>query len=269
MPGIQITIFREQVERLLLAFTRPTDFLQQLRGIFERYGLPAYHASDQKQNLPEPAYHLPALVLREIEIHIQPLCENNPGAALRLSSALAQDRYAEIRLLAADLLGFTPAAESTVVMNAIRQLCDGEESFLMRREYVTRGSLSLRRSAGDIWLDWIEQRLHASSLDEQRTGLLSVFSIIEDQGFENLPPVFRLLEPFLLTVKREQENLLRFLLEALAKRTAVETAYYLYEIAPYSTQDRSQRLIRSCLPFFSEELQQLIRRGLNRSEIVE
>ena len=269
MPGIQMTVFREQVEQLLLAFTRPTDFLRLLRAIFERYGLPAYHAADEKRSLPEPAYHLPALVLREIEIKLPPLCEENPGAALRLSDALVQDRYAEIRLLAGDLLGFTPSSEAAAIQNAISRFCELESSAWMRREWILRSSLSLRRSKGQAWLQWIEQNLKNPESKKQDIGFFALFSVIEDQKFENLPPVFRLLEPFLLSFNREQENLLRKLLGALTARTPTETAYFLAEIAPYAREQRSQRLIRACITPFTMEQQREIRRGLSQAGQIE
>jgi hypothetical protein len=262
MPGIQMAVFREQVEQLMLAFTRPTDFLRLLRDIFERYGLPAYRATDEKQSLPEPAYHLPTLVIREIEIKIPAQCEANPGAALRLSAALAVDRYAEIRLLAADVLGFTPTSDTDAVLDALTQFCEQEESTWMQHQMIQRGSRILRHSQSRLWLEWIEENLRTTDAKKQSIGLIALFSVIEDREFENLPPDIRLLEPLLLSVKREQESLLRAVVETLADRTPTETAYFLSEIAPYASEERSQRLIRACLSPFSAEQQRSIRRGL-------
>jgi hypothetical protein len=266
MPGIEMSVFREQVDQLMLAFTRPTDFLHQLRGIFERYGLPAHRPSGLAPNLPEPAYHLPPLVLREIEINLPAFCSQNTGAALRLGDLLAIDRFAEVRLLAGEILGNIPSTEAEDVLDALRTFCEQEESALMRRQFVLRGSRRLRSEVPAQWLAWIEDHMRANHPQQQETGLVALFSVIEDAAFLNLPPVYRLLEPYLLNPPRQQDNLLRSLGEALAVRSPVETAYFLQEIAPFAIEQRGRRLIRAWAAHFDAEQERQIRRGLAESE---
>ena len=57
------------------------------------------------------------------------------------------------------------------------------------------GTSGLRRSAPLLLFNLYEEWLSSSQAATQSMGLRALIPIIEDQAFENLPPVFRLLSP--------------------------------------------------------------------------
>lgn len=260
MPGIQMAELQRQMDQLLLAFTRPTAFHQQLTELFERHGLPMHRGA---VDVVEPAYHIPMLLEKEITELLRQPVDENPEAALRLIEELWQDRYFEIRMLAASLLGSLPPAAAPMLFDRLALMAKGETDGLMLRLLFRNATQRLRREQADGWLGRMGEWLSASDLATQKIGLEALYSVIEDESFENLPPVYRILEPYLFEPRREHDIRLRGVMKALAQRSPVETAYYLYELAPFITSERGQRFVRSCLPLFDETHQSLIREGLN------
>ena len=260
MPGIQMAELRRQMDQLLLAFTRPTEFHQELTEIFDRHGLPTHHGV---VDVVEPAYHVPMLLEKEITELLRQPVDENPDAALRLIAELWRDRYFEIRLLATALLGFLPARTAPMLFDRLAVMAMEESDGLMLRLLFRNATQRLRHEQADSWLERMGEWLAASNLATQKIGLEALYSVIEDESFENLPPVYRMLEPYLFDPRREHDVRLRGVMKALAQRSPAETAYYLFELAPFITSERGQRFVRSCLPLFDETHQSLIREGLN------
>ena len=262
MPAFQLAEFEKQVNLLQRAFSRPTDFLHQLREIFERYGVPAHRLGSEVVGVPEPAYHVADLVIRQIELAMLPVFEENQGIVLRLAASLWRDAYYEVRSLGAFLVGHAPLDPASGVIEFLYQALLESPEADMQVLLLSQGSEQLRKTAPALWIKTLEDWLHQPQLVDSRIGLRSLLSVVNDPGFENLPPVFRMLEPFLMDPSRENEAVLRLLIEALIKRTAVETAYFLHEMIPYFDNERSLRLVRACLDQLEGDNQRLVRESL-------
>ena len=262
MPAFDLAEFDQQVSVLLRAFSRPTEFLSTLKAVFERYGLPSHRTGMSVEGVPEPAYHISELILRQIEIALLPLIDENQGIVLRLADVLWKDRYYEVRLLGAYLVGKAPLEPASAIVDFLkRSIIDTDEPD-MQILLLTRGSERLRREESSYWLVTLEEWLHQPQEIDTLIGLRSLLSVVEDPFFENIPPVFRMVEPFLLDVSRKQESVMRLLIAALSRRTPIETAYFLQEVIPYFENERSLSLVRSCLEYFEGENQLLVRDSL-------
>ena len=262
MPAFDLAELDQQISVLLRAFSRPTDFLSTLKALFERYGLPSHRTGISVKGVTEPAYHVSELVLRQIEIALLPLIGENQGVVLRLADALWKDRYYEVRLLGAYLVGKAPLEPSSAIVAFLKRSIIATDELDMQVLLLTRGSGRLRREESSYWLVTLEEWLHRPQEIDTIIGLRSLLSIVEDKSFENIPPVFRMMSPFLLDVSREQESVLQLLIAALAKRTPIETAYYLQEVIPFFENERSLSLVRSCLEHFEGADQLLVRDSL-------
>jgi len=262
MPAFDLAEFERQMSVLQRTFSRPTEFLPTLKAVFERYGLPSHRTGNAVKGVPEPAYHVSELILRQIELALLPLVHENQGIVLRLADVLWKDRYYEVRMLGAYLVGKAPLEPSSAIVDFLKRSITATDELDMQVLLLARGSERLRREESAYWLETLEEWLHLPQEMDTRIGLRSLLSIVEDQSFENIPPVFRMLEPFLLDVSREQESVLRLLIAALAKRTPIETAYFLQEVIPYFENERSLSLVRSCLEYFEDENQLLVRDSL-------
>jgi hypothetical protein len=91
-------------------------------------------------------------------------------------------------------------------------------------------------------------------------GFRALQGVIEDRDFENLPVVFRLLTIPIETTNRSTFHELELLITALARRTPVETVYFLRQCYNRSENPMLARLIRKCLPEFTADLQISLRR---------
>ena len=94
---------------------------------------------------------------------------------------------------------------------------------------------------------------------------LALFSIVRDEEFENLPPVFSLLEPVMLNPSRWQEAVATQLIHELAQRSPMECAYFLHEIAPFVKPPRARRMMRSFVELFEGEAQERLRISLKEN----
>lgn len=262
MPAFDLLKFDQKISVLQRAFSRPTDFLSTLKALFERYGLPSHRTGNVVKDVPEPAYHVSELILRQIKLALLSLIGENQGVVLRLADVLWQDRYYEVRMLGAYLVGKAPLEPSSAIVDFLKKSIIATNEPDMQVLLLTRGSERIRREESVYWLETLEEWLHQPREMDARIGLRSLLSIVEDHSFENIPPVFRMVEPFLLDVSREQESVLRLLIAALARRTPIETAYFLQEIIPYFENERSLSLVRSCLEYFEGENKLIVRDSL-------
>ena len=101
MPAFELAEFEKQVSILQRAFSRPTDFLKLLREMFERYGMPAFRVGSGVAGVPEPAYHVSDLMIRQIERlddiilgDVTGLTRAQLDVALRLPAAVARREIA-------------------------------------------------------------------------------------------------------------------------------------------------------------------------------
>jgi len=262
MPAFQLAEFEKQIAILQRAFSRPTDFLKLLREMFERYGMPAFRVGSGVVGVPEPAYHVPDLMIRQIELAMLPLIDENQGIVLRICKVLWKDRYHENRALGAFLIGKAPLDPPEAVISFLQEAGQQAEEPEMQVLLFSRGSERLRKEAPALWLKTLEDWLMQPQTMDPRIAFRSLLSVVNDAGFENTPPIFRMIEPFVLAPTREIEPALRDLIQALAARTEVETAYFFHEMIPFFDNERSLRLVRACLDSFQGENLRLIRESL-------
>jgi hypothetical protein len=93
-------------------------------------------------------------------------------------------------------------------------------------------------------------------------GLQTLESLIQDPDFHNIPPLFRLLSPFLLAPPPHLMNHLHHCLRGLVKKSPGETAYFLHQSIGLSKNPTTARLIRRVLPDFPENFREGLRSAL-------
>ncbi|MBN2047274.1 MAG: hypothetical protein JW750_05485 [Anaerolineaceae bacterium] len=262
MPGVQLPQFRKQLDQLLQRFTRPDEFAVSLRNLFERYGDSAYRVGDEVGASIEPAYHLPPLVMHQLEMALAAPARENPGAALRLATRIWRERYYEPKSIGAYLIGLLPIEFSDEVMDWIRSGAKEDEPGFVLHLLFTRAAERLRREQPQPWLDQIERWLRANQSDTAVMGLRALISLAEDPIFINLPVVYRLLTPFIGNGDDVYEPILVQVFAVLVRRSPAETAFFLQQGAVAAEDPLSLRLIRRLIPLFEPAQQEVIRQGL-------
>ncbi len=118
------------------------------------------------------------------------------------------------------------------------------------------GTTSLRRSEPKLLLELCEEWLSDRQPMVQALGIRALIPMIEDPLFENLPPVFRLLSHPIQTTPVALQTDLQAALEALVRRSPVETAYFLRQALNMAPGAGTARLIRRLMPLFAPAQQE-------------
>lgn len=263
MPAVELSRLRSQINGLIERFANPADFRLALRDLLELYANRAYRPGQAVKPQPLlPSYRVTPLIIHQLELELGKTCQEQPGQALGVVDALWHDPYLEPRLLAATLLGTIPASHQEAVVQTMRAWAVPTENFRMLDTLFRSGTTILRRSAPQLLFKLFEEWLNSSDMETQAMGVRALIPIIEDQAFENLPPVFRLLSPLVQRSSTPLFTDLQAVLEALARRTPIETAYFLRQALSMAPAPGTSRLVRRCLPLFGPAQQASLRAAL-------
>jgi hypothetical protein len=263
MPAAELTRLRAQINGLIGLFDDPASFRSALRNLLEIYANRAYRPGEAIKPQPLlPSYRVPPLVTHVLEQELSKTCQEQPEQALKVVDALWHDPNLEPRLLATKLLGAIPASHAQEVIQVIKAWAQPNENFRILDALFKDGVSGLRRSAPDLLLGLVEEWMGSSRVELQSIGIRSLIPLIQEPGFENLPPIFRMLGPLLQTTPPEITADLQAVMEALSRRSPTETAYFLRQTLTLSTGPATARLVRRCLPFFNSAQQDSLRVAL-------
>jgi DNA alkylation repair enzyme len=266
MPAVELSRLRAQINGLIERFADPASFRIALRDLLDLYANRAYRAGQAVQPQPLlPSYRITPLIMQQLELELSKTCQERPEQALEIVETLWHDPYLEPRLLAATLLGAIPPSQGEAVIQKLRAWALPAENFRMLNALFNKSTTSLRRSAPHLLFSLFEEWLASSESSTQAIGVRALIPMVEDNTFENLPPVFRLLSPLVQSTPTALQIDLQAALEALSRRTPIETAYFLRQALSMAPGQGTARLVRRCLPLFDPEQQASLRAALHAS----
>jgi hypothetical protein len=267
MPAVELTRLRSQINGLIADFSDPAAFRRGVSGLLDQYSNRAYRPGQtvQVQAL-LPSYRVPPLITHQLELELSRTCREQPVYALGVVEALWRDTYLETRTLATVLLGAIPASHTAPVVQKLREWATPAENFRMLQALFHNGTLTLRSAAPQQLFALIEEWLTGGESEMQALGVQALVPLVTDGDFENLPPVYRLIGPLVQNVPPELTTELSETLQALARRSPTETAYFLRQALSLATGPATARLVRKCLPLFGPQQQASLRAALQSTK---
>jgi hypothetical protein len=263
MPAAELSRLRNQINGLINRFADPASFRLALRDLMEMYANHAYRAGKAVQAQPLlPSYRVPPLITHQLELELSKTCLEQPAQALEVVEVLWRDPFLEPRLLAAALLGAIPASQGEAVVQKLRAWAVPAENFRMLDALFRHATTTLRREAPQLLFGLYDEWINSPQVATRSLGVRALIPIIEDEGFENLPPVFRLLSPLVQSSPSALQTDLHAALETLARRTPIETAYFLRQALSMAPGPNLARLVRRSMPFFDPPQQESLRAAL-------
>ena len=263
MPAVQLTRLKKQIDNLIGLYSQPAEFTHGLRGLFEQYGDLTYRAGQSvKPASILPAYHLPALVMKTLEVSLAPLAASQPQNSLEIADHLWAEGYLEPRQFACILLGQTALEPLQPVLARLESWAANSGDYSLVIFLLERGSQRIRREAPNRWLDVLRDWTGSSDPNLRRNGLNALLPFIQDRAFENLPVIFNLVTPALQQDSESLSAELQKTLNALARRSPVETGYFLRQITATTNDANLRRLVRRGLPAFPAETQTRLKDAL-------
>lgn len=269
MPAVELSRLRVQINGLIAHFHDPVGMRAALHNLLDKYANRAYRPGQTiKAQTLLPSYRVTPLVMRQLEIELGKTCKDQPDQALNVVEELWHDTYLEPRVLATQLLGAIPASHSHAVIQKIAGWAKPDENSRMLDALFQNGTVELRRSASLPLLSAVEQWIGSYRPEQQILGLRALVPLIQDPAFENLPPVYRMLGPLVQNISAPLQTDLQIAVEALARRSPVETVYFLRQSLSIAVGQGTARLIRRCIPLFDPAQQASLRSALQASSTI-
>lgn len=260
MPAVSLSKLKTQVDLLLRLWQQPDELVQNLAKMLEYYSDQLYQAAEQTRQTPSlPAYRVPAVILRQLELELGRAAAADPQQGLAVAESLWQQNFLEMRQLSASILGALPAAVFPAVIRRLSSWSSTDIPSDVSINLLGRASRQMRRLAANQWLEVIRNWLQKSEPALQILGLHALVSLVEDTEFTNLPPIFSTLSPMIQNSPPNLAAELLPLLNALCRRSPAETTYLFRKIAATSPRPETLRLLRRALPALPLENQQSLK----------
>lgn len=260
MPAIQPARLRQQAVLITQHFDNPAAFVRSLHHLFEFYADRARRPG--QSGIPGPllsAYKVHPPVLRQILLELTPLATAKPEQGLALCDALWQEPYLEFRMLSAMLLGKIPVESPQQIITRLEHWIKPDLEDHLIDILFKNSMIHLREENPEAMLRLIHSWMVESEPLKQQVGLRALMPLIKDPEFENLPTIFRLINPLARTAHPSLRQDLLDVIVALARRSPKETAYFLRKTLELPSATDTPWLIRQSLPEFPSDIQTSLR----------
>jgi hypothetical protein len=265
MPAIDLARLNKQTAQLADVFSEPGMFLRELQEILEFYVNRSLRSQSVAPSSVLPTYRTPVVVLRQIEKEIGPVAEKQPILALELADALWDEGWLETRLLAAFLLGRIPPQEERLLarLTAWTQAVRDPE---VRAALLTTSLTRLRRETPDLFLVLVREWLHPARQRMWSNGVQALVPLISSPEFDNLPPIFEIVEPIIKASPATLQYDLQELIITLYEASPDETTYFLQQILKGTKSPLPAVALRRMAPELPTELQSSLREMIRQTK---
>lgn len=263
MPAIDLARLKKQTAQLSDMFDEPDAFLRELREVLEYYVNRTLRSQGVAPSSVLPTYRTPVVVLRQIEKELGPVAEKKPIQSLELADALWDEGWLETKLLAAFLLGRIPPQEERLLarLTAWTQAVRDPE---VRAALLTTSLTRLRKETPDLFLVLVREWLHPARQRMWSNGMQALVPLISSPDFDNLPPIFEIVEPIIKTSPATLQYDLQELITTLYEASPDETTYFLQQILKQTKSPLPATALRRMAPDLPQDLQTSIREMLRQ-----
>lgn len=261
MPAIDLARLKKQTAQLTDLFDQPPLFLREHREILDFYVNHSLRSQGVAPSSVLPTYRTPAVVLRQIETELGPAAEKQPVQALELADALWDEGWLETRLLAAFLLGRIPPQEERLLAR-LTAWTQAVRDPSVRAALLTTSLTRLRRETPDLFLVLVKEWLHPARQRMWSNGIQALVPLISSPDFDNLPPIFEIVEPIIRAAPATLQFDLQELIIMLYQASPDEATYFIQQILKSTKSPMLAVALRRMSPEFPAELQSSLREML-------
>jgi hypothetical protein len=262
MPAIDLTRLRKQASRLADFFFLPDEFLKHLHNMLDFYvNRSLRKVEDVAPGSVLSTYRTPSTVIRQIELELTNVANENPSQALDLADLLWDEGYLEMHMLAAFLLGRIPPQEEQEerLLARLTAWTSQVRDPNVRAALLTTSLARLRKETPTQFLELIGEWLHPARPRTWSNGIQALLPMIADPDFQNLPPVLDILEPIIEAAPATIQLDLEELIQALYKASPSETSFFLRQVITRSKNPMTSTTLRRIASSFPLELQSELR----------
>lgn len=268
MPAINPARLKIQATELVQHFSNPAAFRQELHNLLDFYADRTYRSGQTGKPAPLIArYNVPPPILRQILKELVPQGYEDRRSGLDLCDALWAEPVLEFRQLAARLLGQIQPEPPDEIIERIQHWGVSGCGEQLEKDLVVEGLKRLRQELTGEYLRQVESWLSSEHLAIQQIGLKALLALLDQNHFENLPAIYRMLSPLFRTSQAKIRFDILAVLELLAKRSPRETAVFLKQNLALRTEYPGiPGMVRNSLRFFPSEVQDSLRSSLREAK---
>jgi hypothetical protein len=257
MPAVDLPRIKRQIHDLLDYFHAPAAFRRELNHLFFNYAHHALNFSDYSKRKPLiPSYHLPAPLIRQLEMDLRPVITQYPQAALALADELWQDTYIEVQKTAIFILNTSLTDNPAPIRERLETWLTPEMDKELAAYLITQATKNLLIAFPKAWEKLVETWLDQKQPRMTAIGLQAVIESVKNPNYSNLPFIYRLVSPFIQEPHSIYRHELELLITALVERSPTETGFFILQVLALSPSKSTRRLVKDCLPAFSQTIQQ-------------
>jgi hypothetical protein len=264
MPAIDLARLKKQTARLADLFDQPADFLREHREILDHYVNRTLRTQTVAPSSVLPTYRTPSVVLRHIENELGPVAARRPIPALELADALWDEGWLETKLLASFLLGRIPPQEERLLAR-LTAWTQAVRDPSVRAALLTTSLTRLRKETPELFLVLVKEWLHPARQRMWSNGIQALVPLILEEDFDNLPPIFEIIEPIIKAAPAALQFDLQELLTTLYQASPEETTYFLQQILKGTKSPLPAISLRRMLPELPQGLQASLREILRET----
>lgn len=265
MPAIDLARLKKQTAQLADLFDQPSLFLREHREILDFYVNRSLRSQGVAPSSVLPTYRTPVVVLRQIETELGPVAAQQPIQALELADALWDEGWLETRLLAAFLLGRIPPQEERLLAR-LTAWTQAVRDPHVRAALLTTSLTRLRKETPDLFLVLVKEWLHPARQRMWSNGIQALVPLISSPDFDNLPPIFEIIEPIIRAAPSTLQFDLQELIIMLYQASPDETIYFIQQLLKSTKSPMLAVALRRMSPEFPAELQSSLREMLYKQK---
>ncbi len=265
MPAIDLARLKKQTAQLADLFNQPSLFLREHREILDFYVNRSLRSQGVAPSSVLPTYRTPVVVLRQIETELGPVAAKQPIQALELADALWDEGWLETRLLAAFLLGRIPPQEERLLAR-LTAWTQAVRDPHVRAALLTTSLTRLRKETPDLFLVLVKEWLHPARQRMWSNGIQALVPLISSPDFDNLPPIFEIIEPIIRAAPSTLQFDLQELIIMLYQASPDETIYFIQQLLKSTKSPMLAVALRRMSPEFPAELQSSLREMLYKQK---
>jgi len=260
MSAVQLNTLKLQIAQLAELFQHSQDFCASINHLLSQYADLTYQAGDEIAPIVIiPAYRVPPIVMRHLEIALQNWTKLDPVASLENSDMLWSYDVLEDKELSAFILGQIPVPPFAPILTRIQQRFDPQNERAINIRLIDKGSRKIRLIEESGWYETIQNWMLDNNSTLQSIGMSAMITSITDPEFKNLPAIFKIISNTLPRISTKKQWEMDSLIEILAKISPHETAHLFRQMISTNASPELIHIIRRNIQAFPPSIQASLR----------
>ncbi|RLD06763.1 MAG: hypothetical protein DRI32_02025, partial [Chloroflexi bacterium] len=132
----------------------------------------------------------------------------------------------------------------------------------VRTSLLTHSLTRLRKETPDEFLALVTEWLYPHREQFWSNGLQALLPLVKNPNFENLPPIFNLIEPIIIAAHTRLQKDIQNIIIALYQNAPSETSYFLKNLLAKNENPQMKVLLRRISPSFPASLKEILQKEL-------